>query len=236
MNSGKCGNSMSVAGSRSPSNNCLRWPNWHWAVADNRKYCLFEFHIWWFADCVSQNGINEIYENAFIQKFRRLNSRLHYNIGAGEMVVMRIFNSKLPEKKGHFYPYISLLWQYIAPFIRHPASVQMKLKRIESKISKVNFHWHAWHAFDPKTAEYCVKNTENNHLCSSQTAICSTDSMRPPSEEFSHSGEKNMETNFVNIVLAVASIDTQDCCYCRMLNQWIIYLASLYTFKEALSA
>lgn len=149
-----------------------------------------------FADCVSQNGINKIYDNAFIRKFRRLNSRLHY--GAGWMVVMRIFNSKLPEKKGHSYPYIGLLWQYIATFIRHLPSVRMKLNRIESKISKVNIHWHAWHAFDSKTAEYCVKNTENNHLCSSQTAIWSTDSIRPPSEECSHKGEKDMEKNFRN--------------------------------------
>lgn len=111
---------------------------------------------------------------------------------------------EVAKEKGSFlYPYYRFaltMSNILHHFIRHPPSVrwQMKLKRIELKISKVNFHWHAWHAFDSKTAECCVKNIENNHLCNSQTAICFTESIRPPSPECSHKSEIEMEKNFEN--------------------------------------
>lgn len=56
-------------------------------------------------------------------------------------------------KTGHFYLPIGLLWQWenrlhhIYYPTHHLFRCQMKLKRIELKMRKINFHWHAWHAF-----------------------------------------------------------------------------------------
>lgn len=87
----------------------IDWLYWHWVVADERKYCLLNFIYNWWSRWLwrSPNGINDVYDNAFIEHSGGWILGLRYNIvfiiaagAAGTLLICAfIFDSNRPPER-----------------------------------------------------------------------------------------------------------------------------------------